>query len=200
MTLVPPDEEGIARALEALAEDQAVAYPTETVYGLAVNPLSEKALERLFTIKGRDPDMPILLIVADDSQLQPFVSFIEEKTRACMQRFWPGPLSLLFPAAAGLPQAFVGARGRICLRCPENALARLLCEQWGGALTSTSANLTGEPPARTAEAASLPGVALTLDGGALPNCTPSTIFDATTGRIIRSGAVDDTLLIDFWNE
>ncbi|NLN93420.1 MAG: L-threonylcarbamoyladenylate synthase [Candidatus Hydrogenedens sp.] len=200
MNIVPPDEEGFARALDALACDEVVAYPTEAVYGLAVNPLSDKGLATLFSIKERDPHIPVLLIVADDTQLRPFVSSIDGKTRAFMKRFWPGPLSLLFKAGEGLPKALVGDGGHICLRCPGSSLARLLCAQWGGALTSTSANLSGQPPARTAESASLPGVALTLDGGVLEPGAPSTVFDAVTGRILRPGAVADTLLLDFWNE
>ncbi|HOD94725.1 MAG TPA: L-threonylcarbamoyladenylate synthase [Candidatus Hydrogenedentes bacterium] len=199
MNIVAPDETGLAQALEALACDEVVAYPTETVYGLAVNPLSEKALDRLFSVKKREPAFPVLLIVADETQLRPFAAHIDDRTRACMQRFWPGPLSLLFPAAEGLPRRILSDSGQVCLRCPEEALARRLCLLRGGALTSTSANLSGHAPARSAEEAALPGVALVLDGGALPPREPSTVFDAAEGRVVRAGALAAELLYDCWN-
>lgn len=199
MTIVLPDRKGFAQAMDALIRDQVVAYPTETVYGLAVNPLSDDALNRLFSIKIRNKEAPVLLVVADESQLKPFVSDIDEKTRACMERFWPGPLSLLFPAASHVPDQLMNDQGQICIRCPDSPIVQRLCRCWQGALTSTSANVSGQAPARSAEEAALPGVALTLDGGTLEASQPSTVFDAAAGRIIRPGAVPEASLRDFCN-
>jgi len=184
----------LARAVQALREGEIVAYPTETVYGLAVDPFNPEALARLFSAKGRDREKAILLIVGDEAHLERVAARISPRTRSYMDAFWPGPLSLLLPKAPGLPEALAPGLDRICVRCPGNEIARGLCNAFGGPLTSTSANASGEAPAQSLAALTLPGVALGLDAGTLPDSLPSTILDAETGKILREGAVARALL------
>ena len=103
MERIEANTASIARAVEALRAGEVIAYPTETVYGLGANPFDEGAMERLFEAKGRDRSNPILLIVASRAQLDRVVSGISPQALACMEAFWPGPLSILFPRHPSLP-------------------------------------------------------------------------------------------------
>jgi L-threonylcarbamoyladenylate synthase len=187
--VLAPDAGGIALAAEALRRGEVVAYPTETVYGLAVDPFRPEAIARLFAAKGRDEGNPILLIVSDASQLSRVALETSPAARSYMEDFWPGPLSLLLPRCAHLPAEVTAGSDKVCVRCPDCAVARQLCDAFGGAITSTSANRSGEPPAQSVEAIDLPGVAIALDGGPLPDSRPSTILDPDSGRVLREGAI-----------
>lgn len=194
MKIVPPTAEGLASAARTLREGGVVAYPTETVYGLAVDPSSVSALAKLFSVKGRREDNPVLLVVADLKQLTPWVTEISANSRTCMEAFWPGPLSLLFPAADGVPDALTAGSGKVCVRCPACIIARDLCLAFGGALTSSSANRSGALPARSLQEITLAGIAMGIDGGLLPPNAPSTIYDPGEGRILRSGCISEEQL------
>lgn len=189
MRIISTDDKSIQEACQHLRENRVVAYPTETVYGLGVNPLSEQALDALFAIKGRDPSNPVLMIIADSNQLESLVETVDRHAQECMERFWPGPLSLLLPPAKKIPQRLLGPSNKICVRCPDHAIARTLCSYWGGPVTSTSANLSGHPPARTAQEAALEGVSVVLDGGLLDKNIPSTIYDPESRCILRPGPI-----------
>jgi L-threonylcarbamoyladenylate synthase len=194
--IVQPDEAGLALAAEALHAGEVVAYPTETVYGLAVDPFSEQAIQKLFGVKGRAENNPILLIVADTDQLAAVVQTVSDKATAYMNAFWPGPLSLLFPKADGLPEALTAGSPKICIRCSASDTARALCVAFGHPITSSSANVSGQPPATSLEELSLPGIAITIDGGPCTSQPPSTIFDPDTYTILREGAITQEMLGD----
>lgn len=179
----------IARAVEALRTGEVIAYPTETVYGLGANPFDEGAMHRLFEAKGRDRRNPILLIVSSRAQLEGVAAEISAQALACMDAFWPGPLSILFPRHPSLPEVITAGSDKVCVRCPGHAWARALCEAFGGPVTSTSANQSGSPVVQSLDELSLPGVALGFDGGTLDSSQASTILDAESGTILREGAV-----------
>jgi L-threonylcarbamoyladenylate synthase len=189
MIVVPPDGPGLARAVETLRANGVVACPTETVYGLAVNPFSEAALEALFSVKGRDRGKPVLVMVADAGQLRGLVSAVSERAQRCMDAFWPGPLSLLLPAEPGLSSLLTGGKTKICVRCTSSPVAQQLCRQWEGPLTSTSANLSGEAAALSARSAAVAGVSLVIDGGTLSQSAPSTVYDPDEDLLLREGPV-----------
>lgn len=189
MKTVPPDTSGLAEAAAVLAAGGVVAYPTETVYGLAVDPFSEAAIDRLFAAKGRPESNPILLIVADESQLARLAADISPQARRCIDAFWPGPLSLLFPKAAGVPSRITAGGSMVCVRCPGSVIARELCRAFGGSVTSTSANRSGQPPARDLGELDLDGVALAIDGGRLGDAPPSTVYDPQADRVLREGGI-----------
>lgn len=194
MTIVPLSPEGLRKAAAALRTGEVVAYPTETVYGLAVDPFSESALRRLFAMKGRDARNPVLLVVADVTQLGPVVRTVSPRAAAYIEAFWPGPLSLLFPRADRLPALLTAGSAQVCVRCPACAPARELCRIFGGALTSSSANLSDAPPARSVAELDLPGIAVAVDGGILAPGLPSTVFDPDQGRIVREGRISMGML------
>ncbi|HPU98780.1 MAG TPA: L-threonylcarbamoyladenylate synthase, partial [Candidatus Hydrogenedentes bacterium] len=187
-------EGALEKAVTVLRGNGVVAYPTETVYGLAVDPFSETALDRLYEVKGRPSAMPVLLVVADRGMVEMVVKEISEKARRCMEIFWPGPLSLLLPARSDLPKRVIGPEGKVCVRCSSHYIARGLSRLMGRPITSTSANLTGSPPARTAREAALQGVDLILDGTCGTAAVPSTVFDPDTGKIVREGPITEAML------
>ena len=193
MRIVPADVAGIQEAADAIRHGELVAYPTETVYGLAVNPFMPEAIERLFAAKGRDTAKAILLIVANAAQLEE-IADIPGGARRCMERFWPGPLSLILPRKPALPDMLTAGGATIGVRCPSSETARALCELVGHAITSTSANLSGEPPARCVADMHVPGVSLALDGGLLNDLPPSTVYDPVARRVLREGAIPNDLL------
>lgn len=187
-------DEGLARACEILRAGGVVAYPTETYYGLAVDPFNPAALARLFALKGRSPDKPVLLIIDNSSQLSGLVSEIPPVFTIPMQQFWPGPLTLVFPGAVSLPEMLTGYRGTIGVRVSSHPVARELVRAFGLPVTATSANLSGYPPAITAGGVreQLGGkVDAVIDGGETPGGLGSTLLDCCEGklRLLRDGAI-----------
>ncbi|MBI1318260.1 MAG: threonylcarbamoyl-AMP synthase [Candidatus Hydrogenedens sp.] len=186
---LPPTTEGIAEAARRIRAGEVVAYPTETVYGLAADPFNPAAIEAVFRVKGRPDANPILLIVSSECQLEGIAGQLSARAREMMERFWPGPLSLLLPAEPGLHPAIAPVGGKVCVRCPGLPLARRLCDAVGHAITSTSANLSGADPAMDGEACAALNVSAVLDGGPTLSSVPSTIYDPDTGAVIRAGAI-----------
>ena len=195
MRTVPPTADGIAEAAALVRAGEIVAYPTETVYGLAADPFSVTAIEKLFAVKGRPETNPVLLAAADLEQVERVASTLSPAARALIDRFWPGPLSLVLPKAECIPAALCGGGTKVCVRVPACDTARALCRAVGHAITSTSANASGSAPARCAQAISLPGVALCIDGGELQPSAPSTVFDPDTRTLHRLGAIPESLLL-----
>lgn len=187
--ILEPGPAAYARAAQVLREGGIVAYPTETVYGLAVDPFSEPALRALFAAKGRPEQNPVLVVIANRAQLKPLTTELSHEALRLITRFWPGPLSLVLPKAEAVSSLLTADTGNICVRCSPHPVARGLCAAFGGAITSTSANLSGQPPARTLAEAMIPGVALGIDGGELPSAAPSTIYDPAQHRVLREGAI-----------
>lgn len=171
-----------------------IAFRTDTFYGLGADPFNRGALHRLRTLKIRDDGKPILLVVGDASEVARFSSHLEKLFDALSARHWPGALTLVVSASADLPEELTAGTGTIGLRLPADEAVRALVRTCGGALTATSANLAGEPPARTAEQvqrAFPTGLALIVDGGATHTEEPSTVLDVSQDepRLIREGAV-----------
>lgn len=166
-----------------------MAHPTETVYGLAVDPWSPVAVARLFAVKGRPDNNPVLLIVASLAQLLPVVAEVPPSARRFIDAFWPGPLTLLFPRHPGLPPALTAGMDKVAARCPALPAARALCSAFGGAVTSSSANRAGDAPARSLDELGLDDIAVAIDGGRLPDSLPSTLLDPETCHVLREGAI-----------
>ncbi len=115
MKRVPPTLEGIAEAAEVIRNGGVVAYPTETVYGLAVNPFSLEAIQQLFVVKGRAESNPVLLIAADLAQVEQVVGHMSDNARQCMAKYWPGPLSLVMPKRDIVPSELSGNGDKVCV-------------------------------------------------------------------------------------
>jgi L-threonylcarbamoyladenylate synthase len=187
-----PEPGQLTPAIDAIRAHRVVAYPTDTFYGLAVDPRSPDAVARLFALKGRAADNAVPLVAANLDQVAE-IGMLTPVARRLAGLYWPGPLTLVLPVRPGLAPALLGKGGTVAVRVPAHPLARALAELAAHALTATSANPSGQPP--TAEpdevARMLPGLDLLLDGGAAPGGSPSTIVDlsASAPRLIRAGAV-----------
>jgi len=194
MEILLPTAANLPRAAEALRAGEVVAYPTETVYGLGVDPFNDAALDRLYRVKRRDPQHAVLLIVGNLDHVAALAAPLSATASAYADAFWPGPLSLLLPPAFGVPPALLGPDGEICLRWTSHPVAAALCNAFGGAVVSTSANLSGQPPARRAADVPEHGVAICIDGGELGSGPASTVFEPESGRIVREGAISHDAL------
>jgi len=192
--IVPATKEGIATAADAIRAGLVVAYPTETVYGLAVNPFDEDAVARLFEIKARDMANAILLIVANEEQLREVAKTVSPAASACIDSFWPGPLSLLLEKSNRMPEILTGGHEKIGVRQTSCTIARDLCLATGHALTSTSANRAGLLPAQSPADLAIEGIAVVIDGGLLESSLPSTVFDPDRGKIVRQGTIPEAAL------
>ena len=191
----------LARAVACLQEGGIVAFPTETYYGLAADPFSEKALQALFHLKARDYRKPVLVLIHDDVQLGDIAESIPDMYRPLMDRFWPGPLTLIFPGRKDLLPLLTGGTGTIGVRISSNVVAMELCRRWGRPITATSANLSGLVPAISAEEVETmlgPGVDFILDGGRAPAGRCSSIVAIRDDRLclIREGQIDFSLIIE----
>lgn len=194
MKRVFPDSEGLAEAAAVIRTGGIVAYPTETVYGLGVDPFSAIAVEKLFAAKGRAPSNPILLIASNIAQLAQVTRAISPIAQRYIDAFWPGPLSLVLPRHELVPAIICGNTEKVCVRVPACKIARDLCAAVGHPITSTSANMSGSAPASSIDENLIDGVALWIDAGSLPAGRPSTVFDPDTGVIHRHGAIDEATL------
>ena len=189
-----PEIERLHRIADVIRQGGVMAYPTDTFYGLGCDPFNLAAIERLFAIKQRERDKPILLIISDPSLVIWLTSERNERFERLSQHFWPGPLTLVLRASERLPSVLTGETGTIGIRFPDHALCRQIVSAAGGVLTGTSANLTGQPSATTTDGV-LSQLGETLDlivnGGPTPGGAPSTVLDLTQDppRLIREGAL-----------
>ncbi len=184
----------LAEAATIVAQGGVVAFPTETTYGLAVDPFNPEALAKLFLLKRRPEHKPLLVLVEEVSALAVLASEVPERFQPLMAACWPGPLTLIFPARPGLPRLLTGGTGTVGIRISSHPLARGLGRQLGRPLTATSANLSGWPPATTAAEVSKQlgrGLDYLLDGGATAGGLGSTIVAlAGSGvKLIRAGVI-----------
>jgi L-threonylcarbamoyladenylate synthase len=189
---VVPAEATITEAAEVLRRGGVVAYPTDTLYGLGVDPRCDAAVERLFALKGRGAGAAIALIAADAAQAEGAGRFgpVDRRLAAA---FWPGPLTIVVPAAAAF-SPLLSPRGTVGVRVPAHAVARALACALGECLTATSANRSGEMAAVTADEVSGTfggGIDLLLDAGPAPGGPPSTIVEVIGSRLTlhRAGAI-----------
>jgi len=179
---------------EALLGGAVAAYPTETFYALGAAAFCKEGVEQVYRLKGRDASKPLPLIASDPDMVAGIASSLPASFAALAAEFWPGPLTLVLPAAAGLPDFLVGPSRTVAVRIPPLAWLRALVAELAEPLTATSANLAGEKElADPADVAALVEgkVEWMLDGGRTPGGLPSTIVDITVGepRILREGAI-----------
>lgn len=192
--LFDADQPGaIEKAAQLLKRGFLVAYPTDTLYGVGANAIDPLAVERLFQAKCRSREKGIPILLSDPDDLDKIVDEIPAIARALINRYWPGPLTLILPKRSGLPEAISPNNG-IATRIPEHAIARRFISAAGGMVATSSANLSGETPARSAQAAltALKGsAAAVLDGGPAHYGLASTIVDCTSHppRLVRDGPI-----------
>jgi len=181
------------RVRRVLEENGLIALPTESFYGLAVAPFDEQALAKLWQVKGRSEGKPVLVLIGGGSQLGPFVRSSPHAAHVLMNAFWPGPLTIVFPAAVGLSSAVTAGTGSVGIRFSAwPPLVDLLRRV--GPVTGTSANREGQPPPRTVEEVQHSlgdALDLIIDAGPTPGGRPSTVIDVRGPlRIIRDGSIE----------
>lgn len=183
----------VGQAVDVLRRGGIVAYPTDTLYGLAVDPRDETAVARLFTAKGREESMAIPLIASSTEQVLDAAALTPAEL-ALARRFWPGPLTIVTAAKTSLVRSVLGGGSTVAIRVPSHPVARAIAAAFGFCITATSANRSGESAASHADGISdalAAHIDLLLDAGAVTGGLPSTIVEiaATGPRLVRAGAV-----------
>jgi L-threonylcarbamoyladenylate synthase len=189
-----PSDRPLILAAEVMQAGGVVVYPTETLYGIGANAWNPRAVSRVHILKQRKENRPVLVIIRSRDAVLGLTDEISESAVRLMERFWPGPLTLLFRANTNVPSEVTGGTGKIGVRISSSPLCLRLCELCGHPITSTSANRTGQQPLASPldiEHALGPGVDLYLDGGTLPAQPPSTIVDVSEDhpKVVRLGAI-----------
>jgi len=189
-----PEPEAISRAEAVIRAGGVVCFPTRCLYGLGADALKAEAVERVFEIKQRPADMPLLVLISRSAQLAELAERVPPIAQLLMERFWPGRLTLVLDARQHIPARLTAGTGKIGIRLAAHPVARALAEAVAGPITGTSANLSGGNGCR--QIAELdPRIArqvdLILDGGPLKGGVGSTVVDVTGEApvVIREGEV-----------
>lgn len=189
-------------AVDWLRQGRVVVFPTDTFYGLAVDPTSATALRTLFALKGRPLASALPFVAASLAQVETWCGPLVGRSARLAARYWPGPLAVVLDAPRTVDPAALGGTESIAIRVPDHAVARALAAAWGTPLPATSANRTGAPAVRRPDA--LGAIAddasvLVMDAGAAPGGGPSTIVDARGGepRLVREGVIAWNRVLDF---
>ena len=186
-------EAAVSAAAAAVRRGQLVVIPTDTVYGLAADAFSHDAVRALLEAKGRGREMPPPVLVSAATTLDALAEGVPVWARTLVERFWPGPLTLVCRQQASLMWDLGETRGTVAVRMPDDEVALAVLERTGP-LAVSSANLTGRPAATDADSAEEmlgDAIAVLVDGGASPGGAASTIIDVTVpeGRVLRLGAL-----------
>ncbi|HKA25150.1 MAG TPA: L-threonylcarbamoyladenylate synthase [Candidatus Eisenbacteria bacterium] len=190
-----PDRRIVAEAAEAILRGGVISFPTDTFYGLGCSLMDPAAVDMLYRLKRRPQNLAVISLISDPAEVEALAADIPDVAATLMKRFWPGPLSIVFRASILVPAACRGPKETIALRFPQHPLSLALVRALGGPLVASSANLSGQPPAKSAEEvirAFGNQLDLVLDGGPSQAVQPSTLIDVTSGRVevLRAGAVD----------
>lgn len=201
MCSLPFSEESIKLCAKAVLAGDAVVYPTETMYGIAVDALSPTAVKKLFAIKKRKADKPLPVIVGDRNMLELMVRNFSQNSLKLMEHFWPGPLTLIFDATKVVPSVLTADTGTVAVRLSSCEAAQRLASSVGRAITATSANTSGKVGAFDPE--EIKGelgtaVSLMIDVGKFPPSLPSTIVDARGEGllILREGVISSNNIFE----
>jgi L-threonylcarbamoyladenylate synthase len=189
-----PETSLVKYAAEQIRSGQVLGMPTDTFYGLAADPFNLRAVERVYEIKTRSRHKPLSLLIEDVDQAEDFAR-LPEDFQILARRFWPGPLTMIVPAAANLPLKVTANTGNVALRVPAAQIPLAVIRAAGIPITATSANLSGAVECTTAEQVRdqlHDRISIIVDGGASPRSAPSTIvhFERDGSyRILREGAI-----------
>lgn len=187
------EQAAIDAAVNVLARGGVVAYPTDTLYGLAVNPRSDAAVRRLYDVKGRGTSVAVPLIAASLAQALE-VAWIGREELRLVKPFWPGPLSVVLQARPVITPALLAGGKTVVVRVPNHAIAVALASTYGFAITSTSANLSGQAASDDPDVVAHAlgdRIDCLLDAGLSPGGLPSTIVELRDGApvLVRAGAI-----------
>lgn len=195
------DTEGIRAAGEILRSGGLVAFPTETVYGLGANALDAAAAEKIYRAKGRPSDNPLIVHIAGMEDLYRVAERVPAAAEALAEKFWPGPLTMIFPGRETVPKTTTGGLDTVAVRMPDHAVALALIRAGGGFIAAPSANASGRPsPTRAAHVLEdMNGrIDMIIDGGNVGIGVESTIVDmsGSVPEILRPGFISQAMLED----
>jgi L-threonylcarbamoyladenylate synthase len=190
----PPAVDPVERAVAVLRAGGLVAIPTETVYGLAADAANETAVRRIFAVKGRPPDHPLIVHVADATLLPRWAAYVPHAAAVLADACWPGPLTLVVPKSDDVLDVVTGGHDTVGVRVPAHPLCHALLERFGGGLAAPSANRFGRVSPTTAQHVRDDlgdDVDFVLDGGPAPVGVESTIVDCSVDppQVLRPGAI-----------
>lgn len=195
-----PEISVIKEAVGYLLEGEVIAYPTETFYGLGVDVFNEKAVKKLYKLKQRDYGLPISILVSDMAMLNKVVTEVPESAKSLIRSFWPGPLTICFPASSSISKTLITNTGKIGVRISSNLVASALVRELNRPITTTSANLSSFPPSLNIKHIKnyfKDKLSCILDAGECEPSRGSTVIDVAedTMAIIRDGAIsaDDVI-------
>ena len=189
-----PYVDSICRAVDFLKNGEVIAYPTETIYGLGADVFNRKAIKRIYDLKSRDYGLPISILVSDLKMLRDSVAEVSDRALSLVRKFWPGPLTILFPASKNTPRELLTNTSKIGIRISSHPVASALVQEFGRPITTTSANLSGFPPSLSVKHIRKyfgDKLSCIVDGGKCEPSKGSTVVDVAddTMRIIREGAI-----------
>lgn len=192
--LLQPHGKAITRAADIIRRGGLVAFPTETVYGLGATATDAAAVRRIFQAKGRPADNPLIVHVSDYEQLNAVAASLPEGAAELVDRFWPGPLSLVLPRSGAIPDEVSAGLPTVAVRMPSHPVALRLIARAGVPIAAPSANRSGRPSPTMAShvLADLAGrIDAVIDGGPCPVGVESTVLDLTGAvpLILRPGAI-----------
>jgi len=190
--IVPQQAATSERIAAAVSRGGIIAFRTDTFYGLGADPFNASAVQRVRDLKGREENKPILVLISDVEQLDRLIENRSSVFDKLAKDFWPGALTIIGEATGQLPSELTAGTKTVGVRLPDDDRVRALVRACGGALTATSANPSGQPPARTAEDVANyfeDGIDLIVNSGAARTDQPSTVIDATgaEAKLIREG-------------
>lgn len=185
---------GLDEAARIISEGGILSFPTESFYGLGVDATNPDAIGRLFRIKKRDPDLPILILISSLRKLPKYVASIPPRAKRMGEKFWPGGLTMVFQSSPTLPLVLTGSKGKVAIRISSHPLANALSRAVNVPITGTSANISRRPPCIMADQVVEclgDDLDLILDGGITQGKYPSTILDVTSDPpiVIREGII-----------
>ena len=196
----PCTEAALRQAAEWIRAGEVVGFPTETVYGLGADALNPQAVRKIFAAKGRPADNPLIVHIAELSQIRPLISGeISDRASALAHAFWPGPLTMIFPKSDRIPQEVSAGLDTVGIRFPANEDARRLIQACGCPIAAPSANRSGRPSPTTAAHVleDMDGrIPMILDGGPCQVGLESTVLDVTgeIPRVLRPGGVTPEMI------
>lgn len=191
-----PEPELISQVVSSLYRGSVVALPTDTFYGLAVDPVNLKAVDRIYELKTRARHKPLSLLIAQVAQAYEIARQLDSAFDRLAEKFWPGPLTIIVKAGSRLPLRVTANTGNVALRVPEAAIPRAVVAALGLPITATSANLQSYPECTYANCVREQlgeKIPLIVDGGPTARSVPTTIVDLSGGgnswMILREGAI-----------
>lgn len=191
-----PEPDRVQYVVQCLRAGKVAGMPTDTFYGLAVDPVNLRAVERIYQIKNRLKHKPLSLLIANVAQAYELSRDLGTNLDRLAERFWPGPLTVIVKASSRLPLRSTANTGNVALRVPDAAIPRAVVEAFGLPITATSANLAGTPECTNAAGVRDQlgeRIPLIVDGGPTGRSVPTTIIDLSEGegvwRVLREGAI-----------